>query len=213
MSGSLSGRAGAISSDERGVAVVEFSFVVPVFLFILLIGLEFGLAFKDELTLSQATREGARTGSGLAAAGVASCDSGDDPEGVDVQIIAAVQGVVRSPGSAVTLTDINEVRIYKSDAAGDQVGSLANVWRYAPGSGPDMNPGDGVDLLDFYPVSVGWPACQRTNAGTPNSIGVSIDYVYQLKTPLAGFSHYLGGAQGVNIAMLNHTVMALNPSS
>ncbi len=200
-------------SDEQGVALVEMALLVPVFLFILLIALEFGLAFKDELTLSQATREGARTGSGLAAAGVANCSGGPDPEAVDAQIIAAVQGVLESPGSAVSLSDVGEIKIYKADATGAQIGDQANVWRYLAGSGPDMDPSEDQDILDFYADSVGWPACQRVNSGSPDSLGVRIDYDYQFKTPLAAFSQYLGGSQSMTLGMPNHTVMALNPSS
>lgn len=206
--------AGRSRAGESGVALVELTLVLPVFLFLLLIALEFGLAFKDELTLSQATREGARTGSGLAAAGVANCSGGLDPENVDAQIIAAVQGVLDSPGSAVDLDDVSTIRIYKSDSSGDQVGTYANAWRYVAGAGPDMDPGAGVDILDFVPDGAGgWPACLRVNSGTPDSLGVHIEYTYRLKTPLAAFSQFLGGSQGVTITMPNHTVMALNPSS
>lgn len=207
-------RAEGSRPDESGVALVELTFILPIFLFLLLIALEFGLAFKDELTLSQATREGARTGSGLAAAGVANCSGGLDPANVDAQIIAAVQGVLASPGSAVDLDDVSAIRIYKSDGSGNQVGTYANTWRFVEGAGPDMDPGTGADILDFVPDgTLGWPACLRVNSGTPDSLGVHIEYTYRLKTPLAAFSQFLGGSQGVTIGMPNHTVMALNPSS
>ena len=51
-------------SEERGAAVVESAFIISLVLVPLLIGtVEFGFAFRDWLSVSAATREGARVGS------------------------------------------------------------------------------------------------------------------------------------------------------
>ena len=48
--------------EERGASLVEFAIVMPL-LMLMVMGLaEFGLAFKDHLSISSASREGARVG-------------------------------------------------------------------------------------------------------------------------------------------------------
>lgn len=191
---------------------MEFALILPVFLLLLLIMLEFGLAYSQRLTLSHATREGARTGSALAKGGATNCIL-PDPAGVDQQIIAALQRIVKSPGSDVVLDDIDEVRIYKSDAAGGQVGGFVNIWDYAAGAGLDIDPGVLVDRLDFVERSNAWPACSRNNGASPDSIGVRIVYTYRLTTPLAGVVQVMGGSQAGTLPMDDQTIMALNPTS
>ncbi|HEY7023661.1 MAG TPA: TadE family protein [Candidatus Limnocylindrales bacterium] len=50
------------SSRSPGQAIVEFALVVPVFLMIFFGTVDFGMAFNASLTISNAAREGARTG-------------------------------------------------------------------------------------------------------------------------------------------------------
>jgi hypothetical protein len=62
--------------------------------------------------------------------------------------------------------------------------------------------------LDFAPVggTQGWPACSRDNGSSPDAIGVSLRYRYELTTPLASF---LGMA---TIVIDDRTIMDLNPT-
>jgi Flp pilus assembly protein TadG len=203
---------GGARSSQRGQGLVEFAIVMPVFLLLLTGMLEFGLAFSDRLTMGNATREGARIGGALATGNSAPCSG--DPAGVDKTIIASLQNILKSGGSDVDLSRINSIRIFKATTSGAQVGGNVNVWTYTPGAGPDADPGTGTEILDFSPSSTGWPACTRSNgAASPDSIGVSIDYQYQLKTPLAGVIGLLGGSQGSTLHIVDTTVMALNPTS
>lgn len=198
--------------SEHGVGLAEFTLILPVFMLLLLIALEFGLAFSHHLTLGYATREAARTGSALAHGGVSNCSGGSDPYRVDEQVIAALQRIVKSPGSDIDMRLIQQIRIYKADAAGGQVGGAVNVWAYAAGAGPDIDPGPAVDRLDFVEQSAAWPACSRVNGATPDSIGVRILYRYDLNTPLAAVVRLMGGSQAAQIPMDDQTVMALNPT-
>ena len=197
---------------QAGQGLVEFTVVMPIFLVLLAGMLEFGLAFSDRLTMGNATREGARIGAALATGSTTTCSG--DPAGVDTTVIASVQNILKSGGSDVDLSDINEIRIFKANASGGQVGSSVNVWRYSPGAGPDADPGAGTEIIDFSSVSTGWPACSRDNgSASPDSIGVSIDYQYQLRTPLAALMGLIGGSQAATIHIVDSTVMALNPTS
>lgn len=197
---------------EGGQGLVEFAAVVPVFLFILLGILEFGFVFDHHLTISYATREGARAGAALAnGGGPLGCGAGRSPNwtSVDPQIIAAVQRVLASPGSPIALERVTEIRIYKATATGDEVAGAVNVWVYDPTGGPMV---DGR-ALDFSPQTVGWPACARTNAtANPDSLGVSLRYTYQFVTPLAAIGAFFGGGGPASLPMSDRTVMALNPT-
>jgi TadE-like protein len=182
-----------------GQSLVEYAMTVPVFLLILLGMLEFGFAFSHHLTMEYSTREGARTGASLAnGSAMVDCATIDD------QVIAAVQRVLTGAGSQVALGKIGEIRIYKADSTGRELGPK-NVWK------PALT-GD-LAQLQFTNVSTGWDACTRKNttvgsADRVDSIGVSITYDYDFVTPLGSLMGVVGTAQ---LHMTDRTVMSLNP--
>jgi len=173
--------------------------------------LEFGLAFNHHMTIEYATRESSRTGAALARGGTSNCVGGVDTQEVDQQTIAAAQRVLKSPGSPVRLSDIADIQIYRANASGGQASSDVNIWNYTPGSGPDLDPGPGVDRLDFSEASTGWPVCSRSSGPNADSIGVRIEYTYHFSTPLGALMNYMGGSGFTQIAITDRTVMALNP--
>jgi hypothetical protein len=205
------------SLRERGQSLVEFAVLLPVFLLLLIGMLEFGFVFDHNISLSYASREGARVGAALANGGGAlGCGTGQSPNAatVDPQVIAAVQRVLTSPGSPIVLDRIQEIRIFRADSAGDQVGSSVNVWDYDPAGGPVV---DG-QALDFSVTSANWPACGRRNdynpgAGNPHSLGVSVVYRYDLVTALGAVMRLTGGDFAGSLSMADATVMALNPTN
>lgn len=193
---------------ERGQAMVELALILPVLLLIVLGTLEFGLAFDHHLTLEYATREGTRTGAALAnGGGQLGCGSGQSPNAanVDPAIVAAVERVLTSDGSPISLDQVSQIRIYKADAAGQEAGPV-NAWIYAAGQGPII---DGQQL-DFKanPLVQSWTTCSRNNGGaTPDYLGVSLKYTYTLQTPMGNLLAM------VTIGMNDHTVMRLNPTN
>jgi hypothetical protein len=192
--------------------VVEFTLIIPVFVLFLLGMLEYGFAFNHHMTLEYATREGSRTGSSLGNGGSSNCVGGVDANQIDNQIVAAAQRILKSPGSPVNMADISEIRLFRADSAGNQIGSQANVWRYTPGAGPDIDPTSTVDKLDFSVVSTGWTVCSRNDGPTYDSIGVRILYTYRFSTPLGSLMTYLGASTLAQLSITDQTVMALNPS-
>jgi hypothetical protein len=129
-------------------------------------------------------------------------------------VVAAVQRVLTSPGSLVDLGNVAEVRIYRADADGAAIGGDVNVWTYSAGNGPVV---DGR-ALDFVEGPVGYAACERRNVylpgvETPHSIGVSIVYDYDLRTPLGAFLQVFGGTSMAQLSMADNTVMAMNPTN
>ena len=218
----------AKSPPSRGQALVEFSMLVPVFLVILLVMLEFGFALNDYLSIDYASREGARTGAALAS-GVGSGGTNLDPSCVDAVtgsprkmtgndvdplIIAAVERVLKSPGSMVALSYVRSITIYKADNAGNPIANTSNVWNYTPGAGPLVPCQQNPPPLDFPgPSSPTWPASSRVSGSPADELGVSISYTYHLTTPLAGTIRLIGGSQASTLPMSDRTVMAIEPTN
>jgi Flp pilus assembly protein TadG len=189
-----------------GQGLVEFTVLVPAFMLLLFGMLEFGFVFSHNLTIEYASREGARTGAALANGNgdAAICASADG------QIIAAVERVLKSSGSPVVLSGITSIKLYKATSAGAPTSAAeTSTWTYQAAGGPTV---DGIALDFVESQSSTWTPCTRNNGANPDSIGVSLDYTYQLTTPLAGVVAFFGGTAGAGtLAMSDRTVMSLNP--
>jgi hypothetical protein len=199
----------AAARNERGQATVEVALILSLLVMPLVFGVvEMGFLFSSHLTISAATREGARMGSNLAnGGGQLGCLAGQSPNAatVDPQIIASVERSLTGAGSEITLVNVTEIRIFQSTASGAEAAGKVNVWKITspPSTGPVV---DG-DPLEFGPFgATGWAACSRTNASpTPDALGLTIKYTYQPKSPLRFF---LPGFATLNVT--DSTVMVLN---
>ena len=104
---------------EKGASLVEASILLPL-LILMAIGLsEVGFLVVDYLTVSNSAREGARTGA--AAANFNDTVTGKD---ADDLILAAVE----ESACNLNFGDLEEVRIYKADAAGAPISGSVNVY-------------------------------------------------------------------------------------
>ena len=92
--------------DERGATLVEAAIILPVVVLIVFGIIEFGLAFKDSLTVSSATRAGART---------ASAEPRQPTFNTDT-----AKAVARAV-SALPSGSVEQLWIYKANADGDPV--------------------------------------------------------------------------------------------
>lgn len=220
--GKLRRATGARHRRQAGQGLVEFAALVPVFLLILLGMLEFGFAFNHNMTLEYATREGARAGA-AAANGTMKDSSCVDvngvakpfgPADVDPLVIAAVQRVLKSPGSMIDMAQIANVQIYKVSHDGTVIGPV-NIWpRVTAATGANEPCTSPAQKMDFSaPGSASWPASGRNNGATPDSIGVSITYTYQFRSALGGILRFFGGSGASSLQMTDKTVMALEPTS
>lgn len=200
---------------QRGQGLVEFALVAPIIIALFVSTAELGLIYGKVNSLGYASREGARSGSALAHGGAVECDPdvGPDPAGVDAVVVAAVQRILTSPDSGIALPRIEQIRIFRSDADGNEISaSDVNVWEYAPGAGPLVDEVDGNEVrLDFREVIAPWPACERQNGANPDSIGVTVQYRYEYATPLPVLVNALSGGN-LEILLSETTVMALNPT-
>jgi hypothetical protein len=202
------------SEQERGQGLVEFALVIPVIVLIVVSVAELGLAFGNTHTVGYGSREGARVGSALATGGYDDCLSGPDPSLVDATLVSAVQRILKSPGSGLDISNVQEIRIFKATSAGGETGGLVNIWQYTgERSGPEVDPGPGVENIDFSLIGGNaWPACVRDNNGAaPDSIGVTVVYRYDFVTPLPSVVNSIAGG-ALSLDLTETTVMSLNPS-
>lgn len=195
-----------VADGQRGQSLVEFAFVVPVFMLLLLGMLEFGIAFTHDQTLAYATREGARAGSAL---GIGNTGYPCTTANFDAPIVAAVERVLESPGSPIDLTQVTSITVYLAKTDGSPTAGKVNVWSPAPGAGPTV---DGK-ALDFKETTTGWDPCSRNNGVNADGLGVSLTYNYQFRTALGGLFRFMFGSSWSSLAMSDKTVMNLNPTA
>ena len=137
-----------LRSDEQGAALVEFTFIA-VLLFTLLFGIvEFGLAFRDRLTVANATQTAARVGSAL----------GDDIR-ADWEVLQSLkQSLQTLPNSGIGV--VRYVDIYEADSDGDPKttcpGGDCNRYLYDASLACGWNPCPDPD--NFVSLGGGWAA-------------------------------------------------------
>lgn len=131
---------------RRGLETLEFAIVLPIFIFLLLVLFDFGLAVKHEQTLSWALREGARLGS------VSGAKSGRTP--------TATADLVKQSVVAQA-TDLNLTTGDVTVTFGDN------------GAIPDNEPGNSIDVASsytYYPIGTGLSFLQFTWQSTARMV-------------------------------------------
>ena len=200
---------------ERGQGLVEFTLVLPILIVLIVSVGELGLIFGKIHSLGYASREGARTGAALALGKASLCTpTNRDPSLVDATLVGAVQRILTSPDSGISLSKIPQIRIFRATSTGAEWSGLVNSWRYrGTDSGTDIDPGAGEELIDFRPLTTSWPACDRHNGGPSgfDSIGVTVRYTYDFVTPLPALLNAISGG-ALSLTLSETTVMALNPT-
>jgi hypothetical protein len=197
-------------SSERGAVLVEAAFVLPVLLLLIFGMIEFGLVFKDSLTLSEMVQAGARVGSEL---GNQSTDLTASPavDSTDYEILTAVMAASHPLNAA-----IQYVTIFNADGANGTVPALCS------GANPTSEPGECNVYLPGVLDNLGttqpagfddsaWPPSSRnvteqTENGFPGPdyIGVYISAIHSSVT---------GIVPGGSIHLSDTAVLRLEPQS
>ena len=154
-------------SRERGATLVEAALVYALLFFTLFAVVEFGLAFKDWLSVSHASREGARAGATY----------GQDDK-ADILILRDVERTLAPAGIGAGTV----VSIYDAAPAG-----LSTDYTFAPGTGC----GGGAPLIGCcdwtpcpepgrptYTPPVWDPAVRDDSAPCTDHIGVEVRFVH-----------------------------------
>ncbi len=150
--------------SERGVALVEFAVVLPLFTLLLVGVVEFGFAFKEKLLVDNAIQVAARTGSTLGKA--------DD---TDLRILEALeQGFSGLPSKGDGL--VLQAQVYRVNTDGTTDPTKINTYAFAYNADPSVcnwNPCPSTPLLHGA-----WKPADRDTRldGGLDSIGVKVYY-------------------------------------
>jgi hypothetical protein len=145
---------------------------------------EWGMAFRDWLSVSAATREGARV----------AASAGQVPD-ADCAILEATAGSLLSIEEA----RIQFVDIYNADTAGAPTGQLQ---RYRPKAPTD--PGASLVCTNWFRITNAYPPASRVNIGAERDwIGVRLEFTHSWKTGLFWWS---GG-----VTWSDRTVILMEP--
>jgi hypothetical protein len=153
------------SSRESGATLVEASIAIGLLLTVIFGIAEFGLAFKDWLSVSHAAREGARTAAVFA-----------DSIYADIETLRMVDKDLR-----VASTEINWIRIFNpATGTGTTYAPAGTICGWNPCPDPD-NPAD-------YTVPTWNPLDRDITAPMTDRVGIQVDYDHEWVTGLFGSS-------------------------
>jgi Flp pilus assembly protein TadG len=161
------------SSRDSGQTLVEFTLVIPLFLSILIAIVEFAFVFNAILATNYAARDAA----------LIAAEAGNTL-GADCSVLQTVEADMGMPANAA---QIQRVEIFRTSAAGDQMGS-ATV--YSRTGAFDCGLPDGTTVSLPYTLGTdGYPVAARCNvligcSGQPlHHVGVRVTYRHTWRTP------------------------------
>jgi len=162
---SNAGRSTSAGRRDRGATLVEAAVVFPL-LFLVLFGLvEFGWAFKDNLSVGHSAREAARAGATF----------GNDPS-ANFLVLQEIEEVMDPLGIADGL----RVRVYNpSSGVGDDY-----VFQDGYAFGCDWVPCPDPNAGSFYDIPTWNPATRDISAPSTDRIGVRVTFTHQWITKL-----------------------------
>ena len=177
--GGLSGRLG----PDRGAAAVETALVLPVLLGLVFGIVEYGMAIKDSIAVTAATRTGARTAS------------------ADAKYTGFDDATASSMTSAVSVLDpgsIKDMWVYKAASNGRPVGDSGNFTSCTACSKYSWN----ANTKTFTKMSSTWTAAQQNACmGSADSVGVWLHVEH------ASFTHMFF----TTLRVTDQAVMQLEP--
>jgi len=152
-------------TGDRGVTMVEFALLFGLLLMLAIGAFEYGMVFRDSLTVTTAAREGGRVAASTA-----------NYQDADCVILEAAAGALQSLNSGT----VDEIHIYKSDESGFVPGANAlTMRRYSPRAVGDVLPliaCTGSKWNEEW-LGSGWDPADRVNTlGDADWIGVRIKY-------------------------------------
>lgn len=155
---------------EKGASLVETSLVMPLLLMLAIGGAEVGFMVIDYMTISNAAREGARTGAAAA--------DYVGPGGVDADdlIVEAVEQVACN----LRYSTLERVAIYKADENGNPI-DPTNLLNEYTGSVDCSTGSTGLSCANGCPWA---PASRYRGMPEPDKVGVEVVFRHE---PVVGF--------------------------
>jgi len=156
--------------EERGTAMVEFAVVFGILLMIALGAFEYGMLFRDWLSVTVSAREGARVG---ASAGTIT--------NADCVILEASAGALQS----LTSGEVQHIAIYHSSPPGNYPGNTnAATKRYRPANAetPDLTCSGGSEWIVVNNGGAWDPADRDNDGDDADWIGVRVEFGHDWMT-------------------------------
>jgi hypothetical protein len=166
-----------VENDETGSSLVEFAMVAVLLLMIVFGIAEFGLAFRDRLTVGNAGQSAARVGTAV----------GNSPEADQVMLEALEQTLSNLPSGGIDI--VKYVDFFEADAHGNPASTCPGskcvryTYEYQDGPGPlcDWNPCPGYDGSGGYGGA--WvPSLRNVQVGNLDVMGVDIVFSHEWVT-------------------------------
>lgn len=176
--------------NSKGQALVEFAFVFPLFMVLLVAVIEYGFLMNANLASSYATRD----------ASLVAAEAGNN-SGADCAILKKIEDDINGPSDPANITT---VKIYWADATtGAIIGGNVNTYtRSLTPTLPCTVGGVSFNLKYGSSPTIGYPVANRCNILNGSScavghsgldtIGVQITYNYQWHTPLKSLLGFAG---------------------
>lgn len=179
---------------ERGATIVEAAIVYGLLFLALFAVLEFGLAFKDWLSVSHAARDGARAGATF----------GNDPR-ADIQILDNIEATLAPASIAVGL----QVNIFQAGTAPPSV----PYYTYTPGSDcTDLSPGGVLGgCCDWTPCPDPWRDTYTQPYWDPAMRDVSAPFTQRIAVQVLFTHKWITGFFAPNIDLTTTTDFQIEP--
>jgi Flp pilus assembly pilin Flp len=156
-------------TSDRGATMVEFALIFGFLMMLALGAFEYGMVFRDWLSVTISAREGGRVAASAANYGDADC-----------VILEAATGALQSLNSG----EVEQVHIYRSDASGSYPGSgSAFTRRYSPyqAGDPSLVACTGSNWNAEH-LGASWDPGDRVSAAGIDWIGVRVEFQHEWLT-------------------------------
>lgn len=200
--------------DDRGAVAVEAALVLPVVMLLVFGMIEFSLLMRDWVSITAATRAGARIASASPGAGPGTCITGTDgvtcaPATSPALAQAAADAMQRSL-TGVPPTSINYILVYQANSKGYPCTTATNCDTATATTMPASCSGYANC------VKYNWSAIKgqfRYNSGTWASatINACTNEQYSLGIYLNGTHKFVTGLFGATLTMADRAVMKFEP--
>jgi Flp pilus assembly protein TadG len=196
--------------DARGQSLVEFSFILPLFLVMVMSMIEFAFVFNAQLSINFASRDAAAI---AATAG--------NLAGADCLVLQKVEQGVTAPADR---SQIKQVVIFWADQNGVIKNGAANTYTRGGTMSCTYTSGHTVTIPYTLSGTAGYPAsarcsviagCDANHTGV-DTVAVSITYLYTWHTPfpslLPFLNHGSGGSGGGGYTFVQTNAMRMEPT-
>ncbi len=175
--------------NSKGQALVEFAFVFPLFMVLLVGVIEYGFLMNATLASSFATRD----------ASLIAAEAGNST-GADCAILRKVEDDISGPSNASNITN---VQIYWADSTTGAIKSgYVNTYTRSTTQSISCTVGGSTFTLPYAAPTIGYPETSRCNviSGVScasghtglDTIGVQVTYNYTWHTPLKSLLGFTG---------------------